>query len=445
MTTNSAAPRSIMNSGRTVRLALAAILPAAMALGQTQDGAQDAADLLRRVQAKAAESVERLSRLMCTETVDRSQFKPAGVIVEDCGRAATETPQVQLEVSDRLRLDVAMGAAVEMYSWVGEEKFHDRSLSAIVSDGAISTGSFATLLSAVFQPGTATFTYKGDVVFEGQPVAEFGFEIPVERSRYVFGKGLDAVVTGFGGTFLVDHKTAEIVHIAEATRRLPSRTLACEAATTLDYARVRTKGFDTLLPRSSVLRITHTNGGLSENLMTFTDCHEFHATSRLTFEDPAELAAGRAARNERLEVPAGLRFRVAFTEAVDTSKAAGGDPLKARLESPIVVGGRVLVGKGANVAARIIRLRQYYSPSPAVELEVKLERVEIKGRWMDLDARPEYSMAFDGKKKRPEITRRVEIGVLGNLQRRAAPFVFRNVKIPYVMAKGLESTWLSGE
>ena len=55
-----------------------------------------------------------------------------------------------MTTSDRLRLDVAMAAAVEMYSWVGEKRFNDRDLLDIVHEGAISNGSFAAFLTANF-------------------------------------------------------------------------------------------------------------------------------------------------------------------------------------------------------------------------------------------------------------------------------------------------------
>jgi hypothetical protein len=40
-----------------------------------------------------------------------------------------------LPSSDRLRLDVTMASAVEMYSWVGESRFSDRDLLDIVHEG----------------------------------------------------------------------------------------------------------------------------------------------------------------------------------------------------------------------------------------------------------------------------------------------------------------------
>ena len=57
---------------------------------------QDPTDLLRLVKSKIGESLDRLPRYMCTETVDRSMFAPD--IQERGGTACDEGPG-RLEVS----------------------------------------------------------------------------------------------------------------------------------------------------------------------------------------------------------------------------------------------------------------------------------------------------------------------------------------------------------
>ena len=403
-------------------------------------------DLLHRVQASAAASADRIARYMCTETVDRSQYKPDGHDLLSSACDTAEKPDTHLVVTDRLRLEVTMGGALEMYSWIGEKRFNDRDLGEMVRDGAISTGSFASLLGAIFQDATASFTYNGDSTFEGRTVSEFGFTVPLERSGYTFGKDLHAVNTGFGGTFLVDPATAELLHIEQATNRLPSQTQACEASTTLDYARAQVKGIDLLLPRLAVLRITHPDGGYSENRMVFTNCHEFNATSKLSFDAPADSRVVQPVEKTPLTIPIGQRFQVVFLDGIDTSSAAGGDPLKARLATPIHLAGNIVLESGTNISARIVRVRQYANPAPWVEFEIKLERIDYKGAWIDLVARPDWkSIAFEVKKSKTQLTRRVDLGILSALAERSMPFVFRNVKLPFQVAGGLESHWITSK
>src|SRR5215470_6607519 len=116
---------------------------------------QDPLALLSRVRARIADTLDRLPRYMCTETIDRNLYEPAAGAERrpnTCGDPAARTA-TRLTTSDRLRLDVATTAAFqgEMYSWVGEARFNDRDLMDMIHEGAISNGSFASALTTIFR------------------------------------------------------------------------------------------------------------------------------------------------------------------------------------------------------------------------------------------------------------------------------------------------------
>src|SRR5882757_4620422 len=70
---------------------------------------QEPTELLRLVRTKIADSLDRLPRYMCTQTVDRATF--AADVNEGGGTACDEGSvrrSTHLISSDRLRLDVAM-------------------------------------------------------------------------------------------------------------------------------------------------------------------------------------------------------------------------------------------------------------------------------------------------------------------------------------------------
>jgi hypothetical protein len=100
-------------------------------------------------------------------------------------------------------------------------------------DGAISSGSFTAYLTGIFRSGGASFTYDGEVIRAGRTLTEFGFRVPADKSRYLFGNKQHQVVTGYSGTFLVDPATAELVQLEIRTNNLPPQTSACYATTTL--------------------------------------------------------------------------------------------------------------------------------------------------------------------------------------------------------------------
>ena len=406
---------------------------------------QDPVDLLRRVQAKIRDSMDRLPQYMCTQTIDRSLYEPD---IHDRGAACDESPSRRsnhLATSDRLRLDVGISASREMFSWVGESRFNDHDLFDLVHEGAISDGSFAAFLTAIFHSGSASFTYNGEIVEDGRTLSEFGFRVPYEKSHYFWGEGPHRVITGYDGTFLVDPKIAELVRLAVRTSQLPAETSACYASTTLEYARIRLNGTDLILPTASRLRVFHADGGEAVNQTTFSNCHEFLGESAITFDPPQGAVvrdAGHRPVSRAVVIPQGLPFQVALTQGIDTATAAGGDPIKARLITPIQDRSKVLVPTGAAVAARIVRIRQFYGNISTVSLDFKLETVDVGGVSIDLTATPDNGQRFR-KTKGGTLQRRVDLGTVLSLEDRSANFVFRDVHQPYLISSGLESMWVT--
>jgi hypothetical protein len=189
------------------------------AAAQAQD---EATDVLRRVRRTVMGTVEGLPKYVCTQTIDRARYEPDGRYVSDSGThrmhscdslAAKVTSAAwkrQLSSLDRPRLDVAvthnrLGLDTEMYSWAGEEHFSDQDLFEMVRDGAVSTGSFSSMLASIFGGEAATFSYKGDVTFGGRLLSGFGFRVPLEEGHYcyVLGSGDRGNLTlDYEGTFL---------------------------------------------------------------------------------------------------------------------------------------------------------------------------------------------------------------------------------------------------
>jgi hypothetical protein len=402
---------------------------------------QDPADLLKLVQAQVASSLDRIPRYMCTQTIDRTLYAAEPGFPADC-EPGHERPSTQMSSSDRLRLDVAMTSRREMYSWVGESTFNDRDLLDIVHEGAVSTGSFAGFLTAIFRGEIASFTYNGETTQDGRAVSEFGFRVPLERSHFLYGREPHRVITAYDGTFGVDPKGADLVRLVIRTSRLPAETGACYATNILDYNGMRLKGNDFLLPSAASLHIIYPNGTESQNHIAFSNCHEFLGESKIDFNSPLEspdrpnVQAAKA-----LVIPPGLSFKVSLDQAVDTRVAAAGDPIKGKLITPIRDGSKMIVPKGTSVAARIVRVRQFYGDNTDVSLEVRLEALQLGGASIPLTAKPKSGGFF--QKTAGTLQSRIELGTLPQLEDRAAAFEFRNVHKPYVIRSGLESAWVT--
>jgi hypothetical protein len=405
-------------------------------------GAQPSyADLLRRATAKVLETVHRLPKYMCTQTIDRSQLE----LLPGMEERRCEPPkarQLRLTTSDRLRLDVAILAAHEMYSWVGEGHFEDGGLFQLVRNGALSTGAFSSFLEVVFRDDAGAFSFKGETMEGGRKVAEFEFRVSAPSSHYIFSGRNSRVATGYSGSIFVDSATADLVRLKVQTDGLPVETGACESSTDLTYSRVHLNDADFLLPSRVDLNILNTDGMELQNRTVYSGCHEFLGESTLRFDDPTEPGAPvtSGAGPEAAALPEGLPFSVVLANSINATTAAAGERLAAKLATPIRdADGHTLVPKGAAVTARIVRIRRFYIPEPMVEMVMKLETVEIGGMPRRLTAAAEFSNPPPILTSPGSLRRRVELASPDNQDPEAMVYQAhrpeRNIVLPF------ESKW----
>ena len=189
---------------------------------------EDPIELLLRIRGKVMETVNRLPKYMCTQTIDRMRSEPGSNFkTPPCEALVRLDSSGGLKLhpteSDRLRFDVGIAGAGEIYSWAGENRFDERGLLDMVHGGAISTGSFSILLKLIFEvdssrfimrPGASfsrdrpwraqsSFYYLGEKTVDGRALVEFSFRIPVDQSHYRFrNTRKELVITGTTAGFL---------------------------------------------------------------------------------------------------------------------------------------------------------------------------------------------------------------------------------------------------
>jgi hypothetical protein len=409
----------------------------------------DPKEILSRVRTRILQTVSGLPKYMCTQTIDRADYaRDSTEPTHSCGELLDKNKRARLKVTrtDRLRLDVAIGASEEIYSWVGEDRFDNGDLFRLVHGGALQTGAFSGFLASIFGGSSlASFFYNGDTRANDRTLMEFGFEVPREKSTYLFGDRHEHVITGYGGTLLVDPQTLDLVGLVIRTEELPPEVKACQATTTLDYSRVRLNGDDFLLPKETHLEIVNIDGSESENRTIFSACHEFLGESTLSFsEPPVEPGArprNRALASDPLTIPAGLPFTLVFTQPIDTASAAAGDRINAKLTSDIrdASSRKILVPKGSSATARIMKIESFSGPPSSLIIAVKLESVEFGKTRRPLAG----TMTPNPKRfeKRAELSKSVPLGSLDRLEDPGGVFEFRNTPMNYVVTGGLQSMW----
>lgn len=445
-----------MEYASRMRLLLLCALATSVAAQQYPPG-DDAKSLLLEVRKKVMLTINRLPKYMCTETIDRSTFKPeAKVLGRSCDDLAIRRKQadwkVRLYTSDRLRLDVAISGVSEMYSWAGEDRFRDQSLADLVGDGATSTGAFAAFLSSIFGTNAANFTYNGDVKADGRVLVEFGFRVPLENSSYRIASKLHSGIVPYDGTFLVDPNTFDLARLTVRAYQLPAELNACEDITTLNYGSVRLNDCEFLLPKNVRLQVINANGTELENRTVFSGCHEFCGESSLQFGDVPQIQQGASQITafRAVALPAGLPVRLALTRSIDTATAAAGDPVKAELTTAIKTkNNSVLVPRGAAVTGRIVQIKRLRrARSESLTLAVKLETVEINGVPQKFDARLQSAVKRRTNPVNPLVSRQ-DLGSFDQMSDSENPGVgvleFQDVTTDYVINRGTEIDGLTAK
>jgi hypothetical protein len=441
----------------------------------------DAKDLLLLVRQNVVATVNRLPKYVCTQTIERARYEPeAGALEPDSKRKPPACDDIiarvhrkgwkrRLTSSDRVRVDVAVsrniaGVDNEMYSWPGEDRFSSHSLFELVRDGAVSTGSFSCILGAVFGSHAARFSYQGDKA----TLSVLGFRVSKEDSQYMYFYGnspREGVVVPYDGTVFVDPQSGDPERLIIRSGELPPETGVCEVTQELQYGRVRLNGAEFLLPtevRSSFTRADETE---AENRIRYSACREYTSEVRfdanpgrasvvnqVTAAPPAPLPA----------LPAGLPFKVVFTERINTATAAAGDLIRGRLKTAIRdPSWKLIAAEGTPVTGRIMRIRRLYSRSrpverrqwqnqaPSLVVDIRLETLDAGERVRPLKAN------FDSGDRRlvsqaSPIAMRVDIGSLERAGDRApdsdlAIFEFWDDSPNYVVKGPLESRWVTAE
>jgi hypothetical protein len=312
-------------------------------------------ELLRRAIAQVRDTVDRLPRYVCTQTIDRVSLWIAHQNAPLCDWWPP-SDQLRISQSDRLSVDVLSTAAGETYSWAGENQFHNQDLLQLVRIRPVSTGGFSGLLRSIFGNDNA-FSSDGEVTEKGRKLRQYSFRVPREKSEYWFGTGAERRIVACEGSFLLDPETANLVRLEVKSSEPPQVTGVCQATTTLNYGRTRVNDSEFLLPTSSLFEFVTTRGEEDRNSSAYSNCHEFLAESTLRFEPPkpGQQPSTKAPDQGTLALPEGLPFRVVFTQDIAFRTAAAGDTFAAKLATSIRdASGRVLVPAGTPVVARIL-------------------------------------------------------------------------------------------
>ncbi|SPF42599.1 conserved hypothetical protein [Candidatus Sulfopaludibacter sp. SbA4] len=356
---------------------LGAMLPAVLC------GQVDPSALLQQARAKIVESVEKLPKYTCVQTVHRSRFevfygrKASGCgHVEEAG-AANRGPMVLLAWRDQFKLDVTISQGTEIFSWAGAQVFQSADVQEIVGGGLTGTGDFGPFLMDVFGGKGSVYQYVGSEPEQRRAYAVYRYHVPVPASHYQIKVGArpEGLATlAYEGQFWIDPQSAELSRMTIAVPKPPKESETCRIETTIDYQRVPIDGAPLLLPQSTVLKLWEPDGARYENRIAYAGCRAFRSESvfrpevEATTGDSTAAATvsggGSAAPKTRVAVPAGLTLQIALRSKIDAETSFAGDAIEGQLVEAIHTrDGNLVAPQGAIVQGRIVRFVEHSAPS----------------------------------------------------------------------------------
>jgi hypothetical protein len=305
--------------------------------------------LLARIRAHMAETLEHQPNYTCLETIERA-YRPG--------------MSRKLQVQDTLRLEVALVDGTEMFAWPGSKKFEETDLRKLIPTGAFGNGAFALHARAIFMGRAATFLYRGEEALETRPpgpagLVRYDFRVPRAVSGYTIRSGDISGVAGYRGSFWAEKESLDVRRLEVIAENIPAELGVISANDRVDYARLRIGDGNFLLPTESELAMSDISASESRNYVHFTSCRQYSGESTLRFDDAdsnTAAAAGPPPDLPEVDVPAGLDFALALDQDLELDMAAVGDPVRARLNGDLRRNGEVLARKGAAAYGRITRL-----------------------------------------------------------------------------------------
>jgi hypothetical protein len=201
--------------------------------------------------------------------------------------------------------------------------------------------------------------------------------------------GEQKAIVGYHGSFDADPKSLDLERIEVIADDIPTELRLTSAEDRVAYARTEIGSGEFLLPSTSELSMVNLDGSENRNQVRFDACRQFTGESVLTFDDPppsASISSANAPGNiQEIVLPPDLTLTLAVLDDVDLTKAAIGDPVRARLQNDLKSKGRVLLPKNAMASGHITRIERH---GDAVMLGLTFDELEAPG----IRARPQLKL-----------------------------------------------------
>jgi hypothetical protein len=320
-----------------LRAILATVL-AALSTAAAEDSLPAHVLQLQRIKLHMREELRRQPDYTCLQTTARYR---------------KERPDFELLRYDTLLLEILTSGKNEFYGPPGARDFLTDNPAMFAAGGMSGTGIFALFAGNLFVQDAAVFDYRGEEEILGRRTVRYDYRVPQFQSGWTISSSGVIGAVGMKGAFWADPTTLDVIRLRVDAAEIPPELDVRATTQLIEYARTRIGAGDVLLPQNAVVELQTDVGATSRNIIEFTHCRAFSATSSVSFEGDKAPAARKAAVETAL--PARLTIAIELATELAASDAVG-KLIEGRVAADVVLKKKVLVPAGAAVYGRLRRL-----------------------------------------------------------------------------------------
>jgi hypothetical protein len=298
--------------------------------------------------------------------------------VESVARSSRKTEGVQMQSIDTLRFEVARIGGKELFSFPGERRFTQRSLTELVGMGMTAEGLFGSFALELFSSNVPTILPAGDSTSTGRRIVRYNFRFPLMMSHYTLTNATGSARVGWSGSFWADAESLELVRLRVEADDIPVELGIRSAVTEIEYGKYQMDTAILQLPQTSTVTMTYWNGAMSVNRTDFSQCRAFSAASNVSFDEATPTGPVFTDVPESA-LPDGLTIRLHLDQPVEFGQAVVGDPISATVEADVRERGKTWLTKGTTISGRVRRLEKQESPSDAVVIDLEFSETSQQG------------------------------------------------------------------
>jgi len=360
---------------------------------------RDPATVWKEAAARVAANSSRAMDYTCVQTVERHYYRAVAARPQSCPPVSREfrdprqSAALQLFSTDRLRLDVTLVQAGELYSWVGASRFEDEGIVSVVNQGPIGSGSFGAFLNLIFWRDAKQFNFEGQKLVDGRDVMEFSFGVAREDSHYRLKTTRSWDYIGYYGKVFVDPANGEVVRLFVETVNPDAAGGICPTSSLMDFSMVQIGATRLLLPIHARQLFAYGDGEEIENTTNFANCREYRGESTIRFDAPAESSPDVVKKTVRSPVASGLPFTLTLLDPINSESAAAGDLFRAKLGGTLRDRNQRMVARSGSIVEGRLRTVQINPRPPVVYLVLAPTAVLVGNERVALAANRDWKVS----------------------------------------------------